>query len=227
MMFYLNQLLWVIFPYVTLTAFVIGHIYRYNTDQIGWNAKSSEFLEKKSLRLGSILFHVGIILVFGGHVVGLLVPKSVLASLGVSDEIYHLSAVAVGGFAGIITFIGMMILLFRRVGNKRVRSTSSLSDILIAVLLFLEIGLGLFNTLGSNLVAAEFDYRVTIAPWLRGLLALTPDPALMTDVPLIFKLHTLFGFAIFGIWPFTRLIHVWSLPLEYLKRSFIIYRKSV
>ncbi|KXG43857.1 respiratory nitrate reductase subunit gamma [Tepidibacillus decaturensis] len=219
-----NQFWWVIFPYLTLTIFVVGHIYRYNTDQFGWTAKSSEFMEKKSLKWGSILFHLGILMVFGGHLVGLLVPKAWTKALGMTEEMYHAGAIFGGGFAGIITLAGIMILLFRRVNVKRVRMTSHISDILIAVLLFIEIAIGVYNTLGFNLFVGGFDYRETLAPWLRGLLLFRPDPTLMVDVPLLFKLHTLFAFAIFGIWPFTRLVHVWSIPLEYLKRSTILYR---
>ena len=219
-----NQLLWVIFPYVMLTLFVVGHIYRYNYDQFGWTAQSSEFMEKKSLKWGSILFHLGILMVVGGHLVGLLVPKAWTDAIGISEEMYHAGAIFGGGLAGIITLAGISILLIRRINVKRVRVTGSFTDLLIAVLLFLEIVMGLYNTLGYNLFIGEVDYRTTLAPWLRGVLVLNPNPALMSEVPLFFKLHTLFAFAIFGLWPFTRLVHVWSIPLEYLKRNYIIYR---
>lgn len=219
-----NQFLWVIFPYMVIAIFIVGHIYRYNTDQIGWTAKSSEFLEKKSLRWGSILFHFGILAVFGGHLVGLLVPKSVTESLGITDHLYHQAAIWGGGTAGIVTFIGISILLFRRLDNKRVRATSSISDIVIAILLFSEIALGLYNTFGFNLFIGGFDYRDNLAPWLRGLLIFKPDASLMEEVPLVFQLHVIIAFAIFAVWPFTRLVHVWSLPLEYLTRSFMIFR---
>jgi len=219
-----NQFWWVIYPYLMLTIFIVGHIYRYNTDQYGWTAKSSEFLEKRSLKWGSILFHYGILMVFGGHVIGLLVPKTVTEALGITEELYHLTAVYIGGFAGIITFIGIALLLFRRFSIKRIWVTSSPSDILIAILLFIVVAFGLYNTIYSMLGLSHFDYRATLAPWLRGLLIFAPDYTLMKDVPLFFKLHTIFAFAIFGIWPFTRLVHVWSLPLEYFKRSYIVYR---
>lgn len=220
---FLNQFLWVIFPYITLVLFVVGHIYRYNTDQIGWTAKSSEFMEKKTLKWGSILFHLGILMVLGGHILGLLIPKSLTELIGLTEEMYHMMALGIGGVAGIITLAGISILLFRRVGDKRVRKTSSFTDILIAILLFVEIAMGVYNTLGYN-VFIGYDYRESIAPWVRGLLVFRPDASLMSDVPLFFQLHTLLAFAIFGLWPFTRLVHVWSLPIEYLKRSYIIYR---
>lgn len=220
-----SQVLWVIYPYVMLTVFVVGHVYRYNTDQLAWTSKSSEFLEKKSLRWGSMLFHLGIIMVFFGHVAGLLIPKTVFEALGVTESMYHAGAVYGGGLAGIATLAGITILLVRRLHVKRVRMTSSFGDWLVAVLLLLVIGMGVFNTLGYNLVVGRFDYRETIAPWLRGLLMFSPDPALMEEVPVFFKLHVLASFAIFGVWPFTRLVHVWSVPLDYLKRSYIVYRR--
>ncbi|BCJ85187.1 respiratory nitrate reductase subunit gamma [Effusibacillus dendaii] len=218
-----SQFLWVIYPYLMLTTFVVGHIYRYNTDQLAWTAKSSEFLEKKTLRWGSMLFHMGIFLVLIGHLAGLLIPKEFTESIGVTEELYHAGAVYGGGFAGILTFVGIAILLFRRLSVPRVRKTSDASDILVAVLLFLVIGMGIFSTIGYN-VTGSYDYRETIAPWIRGILTFAPNPGLMADVPLFFKLHILFTFAIFGVWPFTRLVHVWSVPLAYFRRSYIVYR---
>lgn len=164
-------------------------------------------------------------MVLAGHVVGLLVPKSVLESIGISETAYHMGAVYGGGFAGVLTFAGILILLLRRLGNKRVRKTSSAGDIAVAVLLFVIIGLGLFNTLIFNLAVGGFDYRETIAPWVRGLLTFRPNATLMEEVPLFFQLHVLAAFAIIGLWPFTRLVHVWSIPIGYVKRSYIVYRK--
>lgn len=219
-----NQFLWIIYPYLMITTFVVVHIYRYNTDQLAWTAKSSEFLEKKSLKWGSMLFHIGIVLVFFGHVGGLLIPKSLMESLGVSEHLYHMGAVYGGGLAGIMTLAGITILFLRRMNVKRVRAISSASDILVAVLLLVNVAMGVYNTLGFNLFVGGFDYRETIAPWLRGLMTFRPDASLMADVPLFFQLHVILSFAIFGIWPFTRLVHVWSVPLAYFKRSYIVYR---
>ncbi|HJV46335.1 MAG TPA: respiratory nitrate reductase subunit gamma [Bacillota bacterium] len=220
----MNQFLWVIYPYLMLTIFVLGHFYRYNTDQLAWTAKSSEFLEKDLLKLGSMLFHIGIILVFFGHVAGLLVPKVALEQIGVTEHLYHTGAVYGGGLAGLITLAGIALLLARRLNVKRVRLTSSPSDILIAVLLLIVIAMGVFNTLGYNLIMGGFDYRESVAPWFRGLLSFNPDPSLMKDVPLFFQLHVLLSLTIFGVWPFTRLVHVWSVPLAYFRRSHILYR---
>jgi nitrate reductase gamma subunit len=223
---YWNQFLWVIFPYLMISIFIIGHIYRYNTDQIGWTSKSSEFLEKKNLRWGSLLFHYGILLVFGGHVMGLLVPESFFTQIGISNEAYHLSAVYFGGAAGLVTVIGLFLLLVRRYGDKRISVTGSLGDKLIAVLLFLVVGIGIYNTLVFNLSVGVFDYRSTISPWFRSLFVFAPNSKLMIEVPLVYQIHVISAFLILGVWPFTRLVHVWSIPFAYIKRSNIIYRRS-
>lgn len=221
----LNQLLWVIFPYLCLAVFVIGHIYRYRQDQFNWTAKSSEFIEKKHLRAGSMLFHIGIIPVFFGHVSGLGIPKSWMHALGVNDHMYHIGAVYIGGLFGAITLLGMLLLTARRFTVRNVRRLSSASDIAVNVMLLTIVCMGMFATLVTNAVQPEFDYRETISIWFRGLFFLQPDASLMTDVPLSFKLHVLMGFGILAFWPFTRLVHVWSVPLNYVGRSYILYRR--
>lgn len=221
----LSQFSWVIFPYLCIAVFIVGHIYRYKTDQFNWTAKSSEFIEKKQLMIGSILFHLGIIPVILGHVSGLGIPKSWTRSLGVSDHLYHLGALYIGGFFGFITLAGMVILTARRFTIKSVRKLSTASDLIVNVLLLFIVFMGMFSTLATNVVQPEFDYRESISVWFRGLLIFRPDATLMADVPLSFKIHVLSGFAIFALWPFTRLVHVWSVPLNYIGRSYIIYRR--
>lgn len=216
-----SQFLWVIYPYIMMVLFIAGHFFRYQTDQIGWTSKSSEILEKNQLKWGSLLFHFGILAVLGGHMAGLLIPKEVVQSFGIDDHTYHMGAVYGGGFAGIVTFVGVLLLTLRRFGNDRVYAASSLADLTIILLLLGEISLGLFSTFSSPM---NFDYRVTIAPWLRGLLTFSPIASLMENVPLTFKLHVMMGFAIFGLWPFTRLVHVWSVPIEYISRPFGQFR---
>lgn len=225
-MSYWNQFLWVIFPYMMIVTTIVGHIYRYSTDQMNWSSRSSEFLEKKSLRWGSLLFHYGIIFVFFGHVLGLLIPESFITdSIGIKNEVYHQIAISFGGVAGIATVVGVFILFFRRYGNKRISKTSSFGDKFIIVLLFLLIGFGIYNTLFYNLAVGDFDYRLSISPWVRSLFVFSPDPSLMVNAPITYKIHVLLAFLTLGVWPFTRLVHVWSIPVAYIKRSHIIYRR--
>ena len=219
----LDQFLWVIFPYICLLSFIIGHIFRFKYDQFNWTAKSSEFIEKKSLKWGSLMFHIGIVPVFLGHVAGLGIPKSWTRAVGISDHLYHMGAVYGGGFFGIITLIGMFLLTFRRLTKEAVRKLSSTSDIIVNLLLLFIVFIGVYATFFT---IPEFDYRETISIWFRGLFILQPDYSYMLSVPLGFKLHVLTGFLIIGLWPYTRLVHVWSAPLSYTGRSYIIYRKN-
>lgn len=222
----LNQFVWIIYPYLCLAIFVIGHIARYKYDQFSWTAKSSEMIEKKQLKWGSLLFHLGIIPVFFGHVVGLLIPANWLEAIGVNNHIYHIGAVYIGSVFGIITLIGMLLLTLRRLSIKNVRRLSSFSDIFVNLVLLIILIMGCYSTLVNNAIQPEFDYRQTIAICFRHLFMFSPNADLMLNVPWSFKLHILLGFTVFACWPFTRLVHVWSVPLSYMNRRYIVYRKN-
>ncbi|AQL56882.1 respiratory nitrate reductase subunit gamma [Abyssicoccus albus] len=221
----LEQLLWVIFPYIAIVVFIFGHIKRYKDDQFHWTAKSSEFIEKKQLKWGSLLFHLGIVPVFFGHVVGLLIPASWLSAIGINDHMYHLGAVYIGSIFGFMTLIGMFLLTYRRISKASVLRLSSASDIIVNIMLLIIVFVGCYATVVTNFTTPEFDYRSTISVWVRGLLTLSPQAELMREVPMSFKIHVLLGFAIIMLWPFTRLVHVWSVPTNYGTRSYILYRK--
>ncbi|MFD2443021.1 respiratory nitrate reductase subunit gamma [Bacillus sp. CGMCC 1.16607] len=221
-----DYFLWVVFPYIALTIFVLGHIHRYNHDQFGWTAKSSQFIQKDNLlKWGSLLFHWGIIFVFFGHVGGILIPKGFYNVIGISEHMYHFGAVWLGGLAGVATVIGGFLLFLRRTTKKRVARNSSKTDLFILIILGAVVLVGFTNTVGYTASGGTFDYRDTIGPWFRGILTFRPMPELMAVTPIGFQLHVLAAFLLFAIWPFTRLVHVWSLPLEYLGRKYIIYRK--
>ncbi|CAI8769044.1 respiratory nitrate reductase subunit gamma [Bacillus sp. IT-13CA1] len=220
----IEQILWVILPYIVITIFIGGHIYRYQHDQFGWTAKSSEMLEKKKLALGSSLFHWGIFFVIGGHVMGILIPESLYEALGVSEHMYHKIAIGFGLPAGITALSGLLILTYRRFTDKRIRKTSSAGDLITLVALLFVMTTGLAATF-LNIDSKGFDYRTTIGPWFRNIFLFKPDAGLMASVPLWFKLHIIMGYVIFIVWPFTRLVHVFSMPLKYLTRSYVVYRK--
>ncbi len=220
----IEQILWVILPYIVITIFIGGHIYRYQHDQFGWTAKSSEMLEKKKLALGSSLFHWGIFFVIGGHVMGILIPESLYEALGVSEHMYHKIAIGFGLPAGIAALSGLLILTYRRFTDKRIRKTSSAGDLITLVALLFVMTTELAATF-LNIDSKGFDYRTTIGPWFRNIFLFKPDAGLMASVPLWFKLHIIMGYVIFIVWPFTRLVHVFSMPLKYLTRSYVVYRK--
>jgi len=220
-----NELLWVVYPYVALTVLVVGTLARYNYDQYGWSAKSSEFLEKRLLRWGSLLFHWGIVFVFLGHVAGLLVPLRAYRAIGVPDHLYHLAATLGGGLAGLMAVVGLVLLLVRRLLVKRVLRTTAPMDFLALGLLLVTAALGLAMTLAHGVAAVPYEYRATVGPWIRGILLLQPKPALMAGVPLLLKLHILAALALVAVSPCTRLVHIWSAPLAYPRRAPIQYRR--
>ena len=227
-----HQFLWVIFPYLALVTFVLGHVYRYVYDQYGWTPKSSQLLERRLLMWGVLLFHWGFLFVFGGHVVGLLVPIGVYHAIGVSDHNYHLLSLWAGAPVGIVAMIGILLLNVRRWFIPRIRNNTDTIRFLTDALLLVVIGLGLAATIGYRVYASqyelhgEFEYRDSVGAWFRSLFLFRPDASLMVGAPLIFQLHTLSAFVLFALWPFSSLVHVFSVPLGYLRRSYVQYRSS-
>lgn len=220
----LNTVLWGVLPYIVLTIFIGGHIYRYKQDQFGWTAKSSEFLDKKGVRIGSQLFHWGIILVLIGHFLGIIVPVGFYEVVGITEGMYHNMALIFGIPAGIATIVGLIMLSWRRVDTKRIKATTSVSDWITLIALLGVIGSGLIATF-FNLNPQGFDYRATVGPWFRGLFIFNVNPELMVSIPVWFKVHVLSTFILFITWPFTRLVHVFSLPFMYYHRNYVVYRK--
>jgi nitrate reductase gamma subunit len=220
----LDWLLWIVVPYACLTVFVVGHVWRYRRDQLTWSTRSSQLLEDRWLRPGIILFHIGLLMVIGGHVLGILVPKSVTSATGVNESLYHAVSVTAGTVSGAILTAGFLILVTRRGRNDRVRSVTSRTDIATYTLLGIVILSGMGETVGRNLLGGGYDYRETVAPWFRGLFTLNPDAGLMASAPLIYRVHVLLAFLLLALWPFSRLVHAWSVPVTYLRRSPILYR---
>ena len=216
-------LLWVVFPYVCLTVFVVGHLWRYRYDKFGWTTRSSQLYENRLLRLGSPLFHFGILFVLGGHVMGLGIPKSWTSAVGISEGAYHFMAVSIGAIAGFCTLVGMSILIYRRRTVGPVFSATTRMDKTMYVFLATVILLGLANTVVAN-VFGEYDYREGVSVWFRGIFRFSLHPELMAVAPIGFQLHAIAAFALFALWPFTRLVHVFSAPVGYLNRPYIVYR---
>ncbi len=218
------QFLWVILPYLCLMVMIVGSIYRYTYGQIGWTSKSSEILEKSFLRYGSILFHYGMFAVIGGHIMGLLVPLRFYHAVGVPDEVYHMVAVYAGGVAGFVTLVGVVLLLIRRIVNKRVRKHSSPSDYVALILLTIVIALGEFMTVIYSSIHGPYEYRATVAPWFRDIFVLHPNASLMLHVPLVLQIHVVAAWLLFASIPFTRLVHIYSAPWRYPTRAPIQFR---
>ncbi len=223
----LDFFLWVVFPYIMLTLFVAGHIFRYNHDQFGWSARSSEFIRKDNLlKWGSNLFHYGVIFVFFGHVAGILIPSGFYDTIGVTEGMYHFGANWFGGAAGVAMVVGGFLLTMRRIRFERVSKNSPKKDLYVLLLIGVVVVVGFTNTVAYTATGGTFDYRETIGPWFRGILTFQPRPELVAGAPWGFQLHIIASFILFGVWPFTRLVHVWSIPLTYLNRNYIVYRKA-
>ncbi|MEW6581838.1 MAG: respiratory nitrate reductase subunit gamma [Actinomycetota bacterium] len=220
-----DLILWVILPYVCATVFVVGHVWRYRRDQFTWTTRSTQLLERKYLRLGSPLFHGGMLAVFGGHAVGILVPASLTEALGVSEHQYHTMSVAMGTLTGTAMVTGFAILMVRRASVPRVRATTSRVDVATYVLLGTVMTIGMIETVGANLLGGGYDYRETVGPWFRGIFAFNPDAELMAGAPLVYQAHALAAWLLLALWPFSRLVHAWSVPVSYLRRSHILYRR--
>ncbi len=220
----MDTFLWVVFPYICLTTFVVGHIWRYRYDKFGWTTRSSQMYERRLLRWGSPLFHFGILAVFLGHVMGLGVPKSWTEAVGISEGVYHFLAVSVGAVAGVCTVVGMAILIYRRRTVGPVFSATTRNDKFMYVFLAATIVLGLATTVLGNLTGHPHEYRETVAPYFRSVFYFQPEPELIDQAPFGFQLHTMAAWLLFAVWPFTRLVHVFSAPLGYLTRPYIVYR---
>ena len=217
-------LLWVALPYVTIAVFVLGHIWRYRYDKFGWTTRSSQLYERRLLRIGSPLFHFGILVVALGHVGGLLIPDRWTEAVGVTEHAYHVVAVVLGTVAGFCTLAGLAILIYRRRTVGPVFAATTRNDKMMYAVLALTILLGLAATVAANIAGGGYDYRETVSPWFRSVFYLQPDPELMTGVPVLFRLHALSALLLFCIWPFTRLVHMLTAPIGYLTRPYIVYR---
>ncbi|MBB3082707.1 respiratory nitrate reductase subunit gamma [Geodermatophilus sabuli] len=220
----LDVVLWVILPYISLAVFVVGHYWRYRYDKFGWTTRSTQLYERRLLRWGSPLFHFGILFVLLGHVMGLGIPKSWTDAVGLSEQTYHALAIGVGAIAGIGTLAGLAILIYRRRTVGPVFSATTKNDKLMYVVLTATILFGMSNTVLGVLGHEGVDYRDTVSPWFRSIFYFSPDPELMREAGLGFQLHALSALVLFAIWPFTRLVHVFSAPLGYFTRPYIVYR---
>lgn len=220
----MTTLLWLTVPYVAFTSFLLGHLWRYRHDQFGWTTRSSQLYESRLLRLGNPLFHFGLLAVLGGHMLGILIPASWTAAVGVSESAYHLVSVSLGVLSGLVTIAGLAILLYRRSTVPAVRKATTRLDKLMYTLLSAAILTGMLNTVGSNLIGGGYDYRATVSPWFRSLFSIAPQPELMAGAPISFQIHNLVVLTLLGVWPYTRLVHVFSAPLGYLTRPYVVYR---
>jgi len=215
---FVNYLLFGWYPYLAITVLVVGSILRFDKGQYTWRSQSSQFLRRRQMMLGSNLFHLGVLVLFVGHFIGLLTPAAVFNFVGVSHGFKQVTALVVGGIAGIAAFVGCTLLLHRRLFDPRIRRSSSIGDILVLVLLWLQIFLGLSTTIWT-IRALDGHEMVLFMGWASGLTRFDPGAsALIIDTALVYRAHIVLGLTLFLITPFTRLVHIWSAPIWYLFR---------
>ncbi|MEL0133355.1 MAG: respiratory nitrate reductase subunit gamma [Rhodobiaceae bacterium] len=214
-----------IFPYIAIALFLLGSILRFDRDPYSWRAKSSQLLRRRQLVIGSVLFHVGILVILIGHAVGLLTPVFLFEMIGISHAAKQMMAIIVGGAAGVLCFIGLVMLLHRRLFDPRVRATSSFGDIAILILLLAQLCLGMYS-ITESLRHPDGHEMLKFMGWAQHIVTFRGDAHLfLADVALVFRLHITLGLVIFLVWPFTRLVHVFSAPVGYLFRPYQIVRK--
>ena len=220
----MSTFLFAVFPYLALGVFVVGLIWRYKYDKFGWTTRSSQLYESKLLRIGSPMFHFGILLAIVGHAMGLLIPKSWTDRV-ISEEAYHWIAVAGGVTAGIMVTLGFLILVFRRRTVKTVFNATTVNDKVMYLVLGITILFGMWNTI-STAISDDYHYREGVSPWFRSIFTCQPTVDLSANAPFQFQAHAFTAFLLLLIWPFTRLVHVFSAPVGYLMRPYIVYRSK-
>lgn len=214
-----------IYPYICMTVFLLGSLIRFDRDQYTWKSDSSQLLKAGQLRIGSNLFHIGVLFLFFGHFVGMLTPHFIYEHF-ISAGNKQIMAMASGGFAGLLGFIGVTILLHRRLTEPRIRINSKTSDIVLLVLLWVQLALGLI-TIPLSGQHLDGSMMMRLAGWAQAIVTFQSGASsLLAEVGVVFKLHMLLGMTIFLIFPFTRLVHVWSgfASVGYLMRPYQIVR---
>ncbi len=206
------------FPYIAITVMIVGSIIRYERDPFTWKSGSSQMLRKRMFFWGSVLFHVGVLFILGGHIAGLLVPISVWEFFGVSHGAKQVLAMVSGGLAGLMAIIGAIILLWRRMGDPRIKANSTIADTGILILLTLQLALGL-ATVPVSAQHLDGSEMMLFINWAQAVVYFGADPAsYLIGASWVVKTHVLLGLTIFLLFPFTRLVHMVSAPVRFLWR---------
>jgi nitrate reductase gamma subunit len=222
----LNQFLFGIYPYLCLSVFLVGSLVRFDREQYTWRSGSSQLLRARQLRWGSNLFHIGVLFLLFGHFFGMLTPHWAYERFMTAGA-KQILAIASGGIAGALAFIGLTSLLHRRLADPRIRATSSSMDILVVVLLWVQLALGLL-TVPFSAQHLDGSMMVVLAEWAQRIVTFRPGAAdLVANAPWVFKLHIFLGLTIFLVFPFSRLVHIWSglAAVTYVTRAYQIVRQ--
>ena len=221
---YLDHLAFGIYPYIAVAVFLLGSLLRFEREQYSWRSGSSQLLRRRQLMVGSVCFHVGILFLMVGHTVGLLTPHSVYEHVITAPQKQMLAIVS-GGAAGLLCFVGLTMLLHRRLFDERIRATSSFADIAILALLWVQLVLGL-ATIPFSLGHRDGHVMMQLSAWAQGIVTFQSGAAgHLEGVGLVFKAHILLGVTLFLVFPFSRLVHIWSAPVGYAVRPYQLVRR--
>ncbi|MBR7793765.1 respiratory nitrate reductase subunit gamma [Undibacterium sp. FT147W] len=225
-MTYLHQFIYGIYPYIALAIFLFGSLARFEREQYTWKSDSSQMLHTGNLRTGNILFHLGILGLFFGHLVGLLTPVVVWDTLGITHSFKQMIAMVAGGIFGTLCMLGLLILLHRRFSDARVSAVTKTGDKVLLLWIFITLGLGL-STIFESANHSDGHMMVLLMTWAQHIVTFKGDAAeFIVAAPLLFKLHLFMGLSLFVIFPFTRLVHVWSgfASVTYISRAWQLVR---
>lgn len=225
-MTYLHQFIYGIYPYIALAIFLLGSLVRFEREQYTWKSDSSQMLHAGNLRLGNILFHIGVLGLFFGHLVGLLTPVFVWDSLGISHGFKQMIAMVAGGVFGSLCLVGLLILMHRRLSDPRIAAVTRTGDKVLLVWIFITLVLGL-STIVESANHRDGHMMVLLMTWAQHIVTFRGDAAeFIVTAPWLFKAHLFMGLSLFVLFPFTRLVHVWSgfAAVGYLGRAWQLVR---
>ncbi len=225
-MSWLNQFFFGVYPYLAGTAFLLGSLVRFDRDPYTWRSESSELLKRGNLRLASNCFHVGVLFLFFGHLIGLLAPEALFNALGLGIEGHELLAMVSGGVFGVLGWIGIVLLIHRRLTQPRIRVTSSKMDIVVVVWIFVTLSFGLCTIFFSWQNLASGAIIGALRTWAQHIVTFRPLPSVVAGLPLVYKVHLFLGMTLFAMVPFSRLVHIWSgfASVFYLLRPYQVVR---
>lgn len=221
-----NQFIFGVYPYLAGTVFLLGSLVRFDRDAYTWRSESSELIGRGNLRLASNCFHIGVLFLFFGHLIGLLAPDALFAAVGLGVEGHELLAMVSGGVFGVLGWIGIVLLIERRLAHPRIRVTSSAMDLVVVFWIFVTLSFGLSTIFFSARNIASGTIIGALRSWAQGIVTFHPRPSLIEGLPWVYKVHLFLGMTLFGLVPFSRLVHIWSgfASVVYLLRPYQVVR---
>ena len=221
-----NHVLFGLYPYIAITVCIIGCWIRFDREQYTWTAGSSQLMRSRDMVIASNLFHIGVLFILAGHLIGLLTPESIYHHV-ISTPAKQLLAMVSGGFFGVMCLVGLVLLIRRRATDERVKATGSRSDMAVLILLLIQLTLGL-STIVVSAGHMDGSVMVLLATWAQSIATFKPVMAseAISHVHILYKLHVFFGMSILLVFPFTRLVHIVSAPVWYLGRRYQVVREK-